>query len=226
MVKNLLNLFFPDVCEACFQQLRDHESVICTSCRHQLPVTNFHFNGADDVKKVLYGRVRLEAATSLFHFAKKGLVQQLMHNLKYRGHQQISQCLGEWLGSELKASQIFQEAEVVVPVPLHKKRLRKRGYNQVDLFGRAIALALDIPYEDKVLLKVKSTQTQVFKQRLKRWNQDDGLFNIRDQHTLKDKHILIVDDIITTGATIEQCATCLKQIEGVKFSLATMAITD
>ena len=96
MVKNLLNLFFPDVCEACFQQLRDHESVICTSCRHQLPVTNFHFNGADDVKKVLYGRVRLEAATSLFHFAKKGLVQQLMHNLKYRGHQQISQCVGEW----------------------------------------------------------------------------------------------------------------------------------
>ena len=222
----MLNLFFPKVCEACNNVLRDNELLICTSCRHQLPVTNFHFDNSESVKKIVYGRVKLENATALLHFSKKGIVQQLLHNLKYRGHEQISESLGKWLGSELKTINAYNDVDVVIPVPLYKSKLRKRGYNQVDKFGKEIAKALNVDYNDTVLVKTKSTKTQVFKGRLKRWNDDGALFNIAENKSLNGQHILLVDDIITTGATIEACASVLLKIENIKLSLATMAIAD
>ncbi len=226
MIKNLLNLFFPVVCEACNAVLRDNEVVICTSCRHQLPVTNYHFNNSEAVKKIVYGRVKLENATALLHFSKKGIVQQILHNLKYRGHEQISAFLGKWLGSELNKIETYKTIDIVVPVPLYKTKLRKRGYNQVAEFGKEIANALNAEYNDSVLVKTKSSKTQVFKGRLKRWNDDGALFNITENESLKGKHILLVDDIITTGATVEACASVLLKIDNIKLSLATMAIAD
>lgn len=226
MAINLLNLFFPKVCEACNNVLIDNELLVCTNCRHQLPITNFHFDNSESVKKIVYGRVKLENATALLHFSKKGIVQQLLHNLKYRGHEQISESLGEWLGAELKTIKAYNDVDVVMPVPLYKTKLRKRGYNQVDKFGKEIAKALNIDYSDTVLVKTKSTKTQVFKGRLKRWNDDGALFNITENESLKGKHILLVDDIITTGATIEACASVLLKIDNIKLSLATMAIAD
>lgn len=226
MVKNLLNLFFPVVCEACNNVLVDNELVVCTKCRHDLPVTNFHFNDADNVKKVVYGRVKLVQATALLHFSKRGVVQQMLHNLKYRGHQDISGFLGRWLGAELKTIEAYKQVDVVVPVPLYKTKLRQRGYNQVEQFGKAIAKALNADYSDEVLIKTKSTKTKVFEGRLSRWNDDRAVFAISDTQSLRGKHILLVDDIITTGATVEACATELLKIDNIKLSLATMAIAD
>jgi len=226
MVINLLNLFFPKVCLGCKEQLIDNESYICTNCRHELPLTNFHIDNNDALKKVLYGRVKLEQATALLHFSKKGIVQQLMHNLKYRGHQDVGLFLGQWLGEELKAIKSYHDIDVVVPVPLHRSKLRKRGYNQVTKFGQEIAKALDVEFNPKVLQKTISTKTQVFKDRLLRTSGSSATFSISENQTLRGKHILLVDDIITTGATIESCANALLQIEGVKISIATMAITD
>ncbi len=226
MFKDLLNLFFPEVCEACHHMLSDGEIVICTECRHELPITNYHFDNSEKVKKVLYGRVKLENATALFHFTKKGIVQRLLHNLKYRGHEQISEFLGVWLGEELKVCKAYNDVDVVIPVPLNKKRLRKRGYNQVSKFGKAIAKALNATYNDSVLVKIGTSKTQVFKSRLKRLIASESVFSITEDQSLKNKHILLVDDIITTGATIEACANELLKIEGVKISLATMAIAD
>jgi len=222
----LLNLFFPQVCEACNNVLADNELVICTKCRHDLPITNFHFENADNVKKVVYGRVKLEQATALLHFSKKGMVQQLLHNLKYRGHQDISGFLGTWLGAELKTIETYNQIDVVVPVPLYKTKLRQRGYNQVEQFGKAIANALNADYMDSVLIKTKATKTKVFKGRLSRWNDDGAVFAINDNLLLRGKHILLVDDIITTGATAEACAMELLKIDNIKLSLATMAIAD
>ncbi len=224
-MKNLLKLFFPLVCEACNTILSDNELVICTSCRHQLPVTDFHFNDSETVKKTVYGRVKLDNATALLHFSKKGIVQQLLHNLKYRGHEQIGQFLGKWLGSELSTIDAYHTIDVVIPVPLYKTKLRKRGYNQVTKFGKEIAAALGADYNDSVLVKTKSSQTQVFKGRLTRWN-DEELFCITENKSLKGKHILLVDDIVTTGATVEACASVLLKIDNIKLSLATMAIAD
>lgn len=224
MLNSILNLFFPKVCYACSYLLTDNETNICTSCRHNLPVTNYHFENNNTVEKVFYGRVKIEQATALLKFQKKGIVQHLLHNLKYRGHETISKVLGEWLGNELKTIDAYNNIDIVIPVPLHKNKLRKRGYNQVAKFGIEIAKALNAEYIDNVLIKTTATKTQVLKKRMARWNNANEIFNIINSTRIKGKHILLVDDIITTGATIEACANMLNKAKNIKISIATMAI--
>lgn len=224
MIKNLLNLFFPNACYSCSNLLIDNEKHICTSCRHNLPITNFHFNNSKIIEKIFYGRVKIESATALFRFQKKGIVQQLLHNLKYRGHEKISFILGDWLGNELRTIDDYNTIDLVIPVPLHKKKLKKRGYNQVAKFGIQIAKALNAEYLDSVLIKTTATKTQVFKSRISRWNASKEVFAIENKNSIEGKHILLVDDIITTGATIEACATVLNKASNIKISIATMAI--
>ncbi len=224
MIINLLNLFFPKVCYGCSSLLVDGEIHICTICRHELPLTNYHFNDDEMAKKMLYGRVKLENATALLKFQKKGRVQHLIHGLKYKGQQSTGAFLGKWLGAELKETDSYKNVDIVVPVPLHKRKLRKRGYNQVTKFGQEIALALQVPFIEDALIKITKTKTQVFKTRISRWNNENEIFNLIDLQHIKNKHILLVDDIITTGATIEACANELLKAKGVKISVATMAI--
>jgi ComF family protein len=224
MIKNLLNLFFPKVCYACNNLLGDNEEHICITCRHSLPVTNYHFENNQAMKKVLYGRVKLELGTALLKFEKKGIVQHLLHNLKYKGHETIGEVLGKWLGDELKTIEAYNTVDAIIPVPLHKRKLRKRGYNQVEKFGVEIAKALDVEYIDTVLLKTTTTKTQVFKKRIARWDNSNEVFTMQNKTLIDGKHILIVDDIITTGATIESCANILLKAKNVKISVATMAI--
>ncbi len=226
MVINLLNLFFPQVCLACDTHLNDNEKHICTYCRNDLPVTDFHLEINNAVAKRLYGRVNFQYATCLLWFNKKGIVQHLMHNLKYKGHEEVGVFLGKWLGEELSLIEGYRTIDVVVPVPLHKSKLRKRGYNQVDKFGQEIAKALEVEFNSEILIKTKATATQVFKDRLRRILTHQEDFSLSDHHSLKGKHILLVDDIITTGATIEACANQLLAIEGVTISVATMAIAE
>lgn len=224
MFQSVIDLFFPKICYACLKPLRDNETTICVTCRHNLPVTNFHFKQDETVKKVLYGRAELENATALFRFEKKGLVQELLHGLKYRGYETIGITLGNWLGSELKTLEAYKAIDMVIPVPLHKKKLRQRGYNQVAEFGRHIALQLKVPYRDDLLLKITNTKSQVNKKRFSRWGDTDTLFALQNTSELQNKHILLVDDIITTGATLEACANVLKKAENIKISIATIAI--
>ncbi|SDR81918.1 comF family protein [Formosa sp. Hel1_31_208] len=226
MIKNLLNLFFPKICLACSNHLCDNELHICTNCRHQLPLTSFHDDKDNKVHKSLYGRVKLENATALLHFSKKGIVQQLLHNLKYKGHEEVGQILGEWLGEELKLVPSYADIDVVIPVPLHRLKLKSRGYNQVDKFAKALSSALNAEFNNSTLLKTTNTKTQVFKDRLKRNTLEQSNFEITNASILANKHILLVDDIITTGATVEDCANQLLEIEGITLSLATIAITD
>lgn len=224
MLNSLVNLFFPKVCYACMNLLSDHEDVICINCRHDLPVTNFHFDNNQSVAKTLYGRAIIENGTALFRFKKKSLVQQLIHNLKYKGHENIGYALGNWLGAELKTLEAYQHIDLVIPVPLHKKKLKKRGFNQVSKFAQQIATALNADYRDDVLLKVTNTKSQVNKNRLTRWISNSELFTMKHANTIKNKHILLVDDLITTGATLEACIIVLNQAEDIKISIATMAI--
>ncbi len=224
MLNSIVDLLFPKVCYACHHLLNDNEHTVCTNCRNDLPVTNFHFNDDNTVLKVFYGRVKIEYATALLRFEKKGIVQQLIHGLKYKGHETIGVFLGDWLGGELKTIKAYHEIDMVIPVPLHKKKLKKRGYNQVAKFAQHIAKALDISYRDDVLLKVTNTESQVLKQRLARWNNTNELFMLQNKQDIANKHILLVDDLITTGATMEACITVLNQGDNVKISVASMAI--
>ena len=198
MLKSLVNIFFPKVCYACFSYLGDNEDAICTHCRHNLPITNFHFENNDAIKKVFYGRAKIEHGTALFRFEKKGLVQQLIHGLKYKGYEKVGIVLGNWLGRELKTINTYKTIDMVVPVPLHRNKLKKRGYNQVTKFGQQLALSLNIEFNDRVLIKTTPTQSQVTKKRLARWNNDEASFTIKDTSSIENKHILLVDDIITT----------------------------
>ena len=224
MIKNLVNLFFPKVCYACHNQLSDNEESICLDCRHDLPVTNFHFDNNESVNKVLYGRAKIENGTALFRFEKKGNVQRLIHNLKYKGHEHIGFVLGNWLGGELKSIKAYQNIDAVIPVPLHKNKLKKRGYNQVTKFGQQIAEALNAKYLDNVLIKISNSKSQTNKRRFARWNSGDELFALKNISEIENKHILVVDDIITTGATLEACISVLNATEHIKISVATMAI--
>ena len=168
----------------------------------------------------------MEQATALFYFPKKGVVRQLIHQLKYKNQQEISNYLGKWLGVELAESRFYKAVDVVVPVPLHKKRLKERGYNQVTGFGEELAMCLQASYNDTTLLRIKNTVTQTVKDRLTRWRNVQTNFEVLDTKSLEGKHILLVDDVITTGATIKACVKELHKIPNIKISLAVMAYTD
>ncbi|MDX1760906.1 MAG: phosphoribosyltransferase family protein [Christiangramia sp.] len=226
MFHDFIDLLYPRLCHICEAEMLKNEQVICTSCLHDLPVTNYHLDNENPVKKVFFGRVKIEKATSLLHFRKKAGVQHLIHDLKYRGHREIGTYLGKWLGEELAAIPEYQDIDFVVPVPLHKSRLKERGYNQVEDFGKEISLKLNAKYTDDLLLKVSSTQTQSLKDRLSRWGKLEDTLVIQNIEKAKNKHILIVDDLVTTGSTLEACAHKLFEIPGIKLSVATMAITD
>lgn len=224
MFSLLTDLFFPKACFSCSTPLKDNERYVCTLCRHQLPVTNFHYNNDNTVASVFYGRSKIENATALLRFEKKGMTQKLIHQLKYKGQEGVGVFLGEWLGEELANISKYKNIDIVIPVPLHKKKLRQRGYNQVEKFGRKIAEALKAEYADHLLLKESNTTSQVTKKRLARWDNTNALFKISNKEEIAEKHILLVDDIITTGATLEACVQELNTAPNVKISIAAMAI--
>jgi len=219
----MLNLLFPKLCGGCNSPLQGAENVICTQCRHDLPLTRFHLTNNAAVQSIFYGRFPLEAATALVFFQKRGITQELLHNLKYRGQEEIGQFFGQWLGAELAEIEPYNTIDLVIPVPLHRQKLKKRGYNQVAAFGMALANSLNATYRDDILLKVSKTSSQVFKERLMRFN-PDTIFTVQDHAALRNKKILLVDDIVTTGATLESCAEQILNGTNATLSMATIAI--
>lgn len=226
ILNNIISAFFPTICLSCASKLLHQETHICTKCRHNLPFTSFHKHAENPVKNSFYGRVTIENATALLHYKKHGIVQQLLHQLKYKGHEEIGTLLGNILGNDLKKETAYQTITHVIPVPLHKKRLRKRGYNQVTTFGKQLATHLDANFTDDVLIKVSNAKTQAFKSRAERWTSIQNSFEVQNINALENTHILLVDDIITTGATLEACANALKKIPNCKISIATMSIAS
>jgi ComF family protein len=203
-----------------------NENVICTKCRHEIPLTQHHKNPENDAYKKFYGRIPVEQVSALVYFHKKGIVQELIHSLKYRGQEAIGTVLGEWYGEELKSSQLLQTVDAIIPVPLHPKKLRERGYNQVTEFGNALAKKLEIPVNNSILYRQVYSKTQSQKNRLGRTEGIDTIFDIYFDEKDHNKHFLLIDDVITTGATLEVCAKALLKIPGTKISIVCMAMAD
>jgi len=225
MFKDFKNLLFPKLCACCDHVLLKEEALICTFCRHELPLYSNFFDGHHDLHKILYGRVQIERAASLFYFEKKGPIQALIHDLKYRGNKELSFYLGSWLGEILLEAGWQRSIDVVIPVPLHRQRMRERGYNQVEGFGKAIAEKLSAKYTDTLLKRRYNSKTQVFKSRMARSEVVGNNFYAEHLQELSGQHILLVDDLVTTGATLEACYLALNKAEGIKLDIATMAIT-
>ncbi|WP_417885298.1 ComF family protein [Zunongwangia sp.] len=225
MFHDLLNLFYPKTCQCCDVALVKNEYIVCTSCLHRLPLTYYISDNENPAKKVFKGRVNIKHAYSLLIFKKKSMVQHLLHNLKYKGQFEISSFLGTWVGEILKENEDFLDIDVVIPVPLHRKRLGERGYNQVDGFGKKIAEKLNAEFYDKNLLKIKASKQRALKKRISRWENMAQSFIIKDASALENKNILLVDDILTTGATLEACVNCISKTNIKSISITTMAIT-
>jgi len=224
MLKSLINLFFPTVCAACKSFILSNENIICTICRHELPLTNHHLNPENEAFKKFYGRIPVEHASALLYFHKKGMVQELIHNLKYKGHEEIGAVLGEWYAEDLKNSGILNNVDAIIPVPLHKKRLKERGYNQVTKFGMALSDNFNIPLNTKILIRNVYSKTQSKKNLLGRSEGIESVFDVAFSEKDYNKHFLLIDDVLTTGSTLEACSKALLKIPGAKISIVCMAM--
>ena len=225
ILTDLFDLFFPPTCINCSELLQIKDRYLCFACLSELPMTHFSGHAGNELETSFKGRIPIQAATSLLYFQKKGIVQKLIHELKYHHQPKIGSFLGNWLGEEMVASKRFELIDIVVPVPLHRDKERKRGYNQVHSFAKSLAVALEADLQVNLLEKTRNGQTQTLKNREQRMMGEDQEYMLKDSMLLENKHILLVDDTITTGATMKACADPLSDVAGLKLSLASMAFT-
>lgn len=224
MIRDFIHLTYPHLCCACGKPLYRFEHLLCTYCKHHLPKTNFHQEKDNPVMQQLWGKVPVYSATAFYYFSKGGKVQHLLHNLKYNGKKELGMEVGKLFGKDLLNSPLFNSAECVIPVPLHPSKKRKRGYNQSDYIADGIAAGMKIPSEKEVLVRTLATSTQTKKSAFERWLNVESIFELTDSDKLTGKHILLVDDVITTGSTFESCIATLLSSPGTKVSVAALAV--
>jgi len=226
MFENIINLFFPKVCVGCNSLLLFSENVICTRCRHQIPITNHHLNPENEAFQKFYGKLPIGFAVTLVYYHKKGIVQQLIHNLKYKGHEEVGTAIGDWFSEDLKTIPTIQTVDEIIPVPLHPRKKKERGYNQVITFGKSLSENLQIPMNESILHRKIYSKTQTKKTLLGRIEvNDQSLFDVTYSEKDTNKHFLLIDDVLTTGSTLEACGKALLKIPGTKVSIICMAMS-
>lgn len=226
LISDFISLLFPKVCFVCGMSLYPSEKILCTRCYIHLPSTNFYTDQNNPVSKVFWGRINLEQATALYYYKKGGSVQKLIHQLKYQGHKEIGIYLGQILGSQLLEYSEFQTIDTIVPIPLHKKKLKKRGFNQAESIAAGLAESMSKELELNSVYRVTESSTQTKKSRYKRWENVSDIFKLKNGHQLDGKHVLLVDDVITTGATMEACLQVMSRATNVKLSVAAIAFSS
>lgn len=224
-LKDILYVFYPKTCVTCQKYLHTNEALICVHCRHTLPYSHYTNRKINPFESIFFGRTPIKQATSLFIFEKHGMVQTLIHNLKYKGNEDIGSFCGYLLADILIKSKKYEQLDYIVPVPLHVKKQKKRGYNQLTKFGKSLAESLDVPFRENLLIKTNSSATQTKKNRFDRWRNTKESFLLTDTNALKNKHVLLIDDVVTTGATIEACVNALLQTKNITIYVATIAHT-
>ena len=221
IIDSLSHLLFPHTCDGCGSDLVATHSSLCLRCIESLPLTNFEYYPGNPVEKRFYGRLPIDHATAQFYFTKGSLLARLVHQVKYKGNQQLGLQLGKMMGDSLKRSGRF-DADMIIPLPLFPLKEKKRGYNQADLLCEGIAEYLHLPIVKNVIIRPQHTDTQTSKGRIERWKNIEGKFVLTDPSIINGKHILLVDDVITTGATLESCGSGLLQIANSRLSIACL----
>lgn len=222
---SLTHLIFPHHCEGCGTDVLDDEQLLCINCLVQLPETGYLSIAGNPVEKMFYGRMRVAYAGSLLYFTKESLVQHLIHQLKYKGNREVGLFLGKLLGSQLQQSGRFDEIDAIIPLPLNSKKEFKRGYNQASVICEGIAAVWNKPILKDAVARTVFTETQTHQGRVHRWQNIEGVFEVVNEIALAGKHLLLVDDIVTTGATLEACGSIILAATKNRLSIATVACT-
>ena len=224
-IDDFLHLFFPHVCLGCDSDVLNTDDALCAACLNSLPETGFLHTANNTVEKIFYGRLKIENAGSAFYFNKESVIQKLIVQLKYRSNKNAGIFLGKLLGQRIANSKRFDDVDVIIPLPLNDKKLNKRGYNQSMAIVEGITSVWQKSVLENAVTRIAFTETQTHKDRIERWQTMEGVFVVPEADALKDKHVLLVDDIITTGATLEACGSAIVKVPGVKLSIATIAYT-
>jgi len=221
---DFISLLFPRLCYACGNHLTRNEKLICTECYILFPRTGYHLQNDNPVEKLFWGRCRIERGAAFSFYNRGSRIRNLIHNIKYKGIREAGYEIGMIYGQSLAGSDFLSGIDVIVPVPLHPSKERIRGFNQSDIISKGISDATGIPVNSRILHRVAANATQTRKSRFERWTNVDGIFSAGDTESLHGRHILLVDDVITTGSTIESCANELLKTEGVRVSVAALAV--
>jgi ComF family protein len=222
---DFLHLFYPHNCEGCGSDILYDNQFLCARCMHRLPATGFFSASANPVEKIFYGRADIRFAAAAFYFTKESLLQHLLVQLKYKGNKEAGYFLGRMMGYALLESARFADIDLLVPLPLNHKKEQLRGYNQAALICEGIKELWHKPVSTDAVTRVRFTETQTKQNRVSRWQNMDGVFTVTQPAELQNKHILLVDDVITTGATLEACGSSILGIEGAKLSIAAAGYT-
>jgi ComF family protein len=219
---SLLQLVFPHVCDGCGSDLLSEESNLCLRCLAAMPETNFEKHPGNPVEKMFWGRLALVHATAQFYFTKESLMQRLMHQLKYKGNLSLGLQLGRLMGISIKESGRFEDIDAMIPLPLFPAKEKRRGYNQSTVLCNGMAEILSIPVFNNIIIRPQHTESQTKKGRVDRWKNIEGKFVLENSSVVHNKHLLLVDDVVTTGATLESCGNELLNAENVRLSIATL----
>lgn len=225
LTQNILSLFYPRLCASCGDALQQNENYICLNCMLHLPETQFHKEHFNPLRSLFDGRAPVEEVTALMSFKKSNHVQKILHNLKYKGEKEIGKVLGEYFGGQLITEERYRGIQYILPIPLHPKKLRKRGYNQSEWIAMGLSKGMGIPYLTDVLVRTHYTDTQTRKNRFARWQNVKEVFEVQNPEKVSFTHVLLCDDVLTTGATTEAAIHKLLEVEGVKVSVVTLAAT-
>jgi ComF family protein len=207
--QQFLNLLYPQTCSACDTPLLKAEKIVCSACLIQLPKTNIGFSNSQSLENRFNGKVHIKAVYSYLKYTKGGNTQNLLHNLKYKNRQDIGVFMGNLFGTQLIKTNGYQGVDLLVAVPLFYKKQIIRGFNQSDLIAKGLSETLNVPHETNIVLRAKATDTQTRKSRIDRYQNVDNVFLVENPDKILGKSIGLVDDVLTTGATMEVCASCL-----------------
>jgi len=223
ILSDFISLVFPDVCLICEDTLFKGETYFCTDCIRALPKTDYHLEADNPVKAKFDGLTNIKYGFSYLKFVKRGRVQKILHRLKYDEKEGVGVLLGRWYGHELKQAGYDKEFDKIIPVPLHKEKLRKRGYNQAERFAIGISSTLGIPCDAQSLVRTEERSSQTLKSRINRWRNMEFAFRVNSPVQVENKKVLLVDDVITTGATLEACAKTIQESRCKEVSVAAIA---
>ena len=226
MLADFIALFFPRYCFSCHGPLARGEASICSPCAINLPRTHYHKDSENPVFRKFYGLVPVEHAFGYLHFTKQGSVQKLLHHLKYDNRPEIGLQLGRWYGNELRMAKLHEAWDIILPIPLHPAKKRKRGYNQSDGFAQGLGEILEIPHATDILRRTRKTDTQTKKNREERYQNMAAVFEVVHPPDLKGKRVLLVDDVVTTGATLQACGEAILAAKAHSLSVAALAVAQ